>query len=229
MTTPTPKLALATAADWSWLDSAVRMAWLCWQNGSPQSGRPATVLAGSGHADSGHATSGHADSRHADSGHADSGHADSGRANSGRAGSSQLVRRVVTGTPAPAAYSIGPARTFVLHTMHDWGEAGRAGDVAAVVSELLANALRHALPAACALGELPPAPIRLGLQHAGPYVVCAVADPSSEPPVLRQPDWQDESGRGLVLVSSLSDRWGHCLASGTAGKVVWAAFASDPA
>jgi hypothetical protein len=183
MTPPTPKLALATAAEWSWLDSAVRMACLCWHSGSLGNGRQS------------------ADSDH-------------------------LVPRVVTGTPAPAAYSIGPARTFVLQTMHRWGEAARAGDVAAVVSELLANALRHALPAASAVAELPPSPIRLGLQHAGPYVVCAVADPSNESPVLRQPDWQDESGRGLVLVASLSDRWGHCLASGTAGKVVWAAFAS---
>jgi hypothetical protein len=186
MTTPSPQLALATADDWSWLDSAVRMASLCWQSAFGRNGRPGSMPAGSEH----------------------------------------VVPRVVTGTPAPAAYSIGPARTFVLQTMHGWGEAGRAGDVAAVVSELLANAMRHALPAASATGELPPFPIRLGLQHAGPYVVCAVADPSRESPVLRQPDWQDESGRGLVLVASLSDRWGHCLASGAAGKVVWAAFAS---
>lgn len=188
MTPPTPKLALATAAEWSWLDSAVHMAWLCWQSASPANGRQRSLP-----------------------------------------DSDQLAPRVVTGTPAPAAYSIGPARTFVLQTMHSWGEAGRAGDVAAVVSELLANALRHALPAASAIGELPPSPIRLGLQHAGPYVVCAVADPSSESPVLRQPDWQDESGRGLVLVASLSDRWGHCLASGAVGKVVWAAFAAADA
>jgi Histidine kinase-like ATPase domain len=186
MTTPSPKLALATAAEWSWLDSAVRMAWLCWHSGAPLNRQPGSVPADP----------------------------------------APLVPRVVTGTPAPAAYSIGPARTFVIQTMHSWGEAGRAGDVAAVVSELLANALRHALPAASAIGELLPSPIRLGLQHAGPYVVCAVADPSSESPVLRQPDWQDESGRGLLLVASLSDRWGHCLASGAAGKVVWAAFAS---
>jgi len=186
MTTPTPKLALATAAEWSWLDSAVRMAWLCWQNGSAATGRPRNQPADA----------------------------------------DRLVPRVVTGTPAPAAYSIGPARTFVLQTMHEWGEAERAGDVAAVVSELLANALRHALPTARATGDLLLSPIRLGLQHAGPYVVCAVADPSSEAPVLRQPDWQDESGRGLVLVASLSDSWGHCLVPGAGGKVVWAAFAA---
>jgi hypothetical protein len=71
-----------------------------------------------------------------------------------------------------------------------------------------------------------PSPIRLGLQHAGEYVVCAVADPSGDAPVLRQAGWLDEGGRGLVVVASLSDIWGHCMAPGGLGKVVWAAFAS---
>jgi anti-sigma regulatory factor (Ser/Thr protein kinase) len=114
--------------------------------------------------------------------------------------------------------------------MHRWGEADRADDVAAVVSELLANALRHALSQA---GEdAPPWPIRLGLLHAGLYVVCAVADPGAGIPVLTEPDYLGESGRGLLVVASLSDQWGYCPApesqerGGEEGKVVWAAFAA---
>jgi anti-sigma regulatory factor (Ser/Thr protein kinase) len=114
--------------------------------------------------------------------------------------------------------------------MHRWGEADRADDVASVVSELLANALRHALPEA---GEdMAPWPIRLGLLHAGPYVVCAVADPGAGIPVLREPGQLEESGRGLLVVASLSDQWGYCPApdrpmrGGEQGKVVWAAFAA---
>ncbi len=114
--------------------------------------------------------------------------------------------------------------------MHRWGEVDRANDVAAVVSELLANALRHALPQA---GEDVPAwPIRLGLLHAGSHVVSAVADPGAGIPMLRAPDHFEESGRGLLVVASLSDQWGYCPAperqvtSGGNGKVVWAAFAA---
>jgi Histidine kinase-like ATPase domain len=138
--------------------------------------------------------------------------------------------RVATRKPAPAAASIGPSRAFALRTMHRWGEADRADDVAAVVSELLANALRHALPQAG--GKVQPWPIRLGLLHAGSYVVCAVADPGAGIPVLREPDFLEESGRGLLVVCSLSDQWGYCPApegphrSGEQGKVVWAAFAA---
>ena len=138
--------------------------------------------------------------------------------------------RVATRKPAPAAASIGPSRAFALRTMHRWGETDRANDVAAVVSELLANALRHALPQA---GEdVPPWPIRLGLLHAGSYVICAVADPGAGIPVLREPDCLEESGRGLLVVASLSDQWGYCPApegqerGGEDGKVVWAAFAA---
>ena len=132
--------------------------------------------------------------------------------------------------PAPAAASIAPSRAFALRTMRRWGEADRADDVAAVVSELLANALRHALTRA--VEDAPRWPIRLGLLHAGSYVICAVADPGPGIPMLRQPDHLAESGRGLLVVASLSDQWGYCPApegqagAGEDGKVVWAAFAA---
>jgi anti-sigma regulatory factor (Ser/Thr protein kinase) len=138
--------------------------------------------------------------------------------------------RVATRKPAPAAASIGPSRAFALRTMHRWGEADRANDVAAVVSELLANAVRHALPQAGK--DAAPWPIRLGLLHAGSYVVCAVADPGAGIPVLSEPDYLEESGRGLLVVASLSDQWGYCPApegqkrGADDGKVVWAAFAA---
>jgi hypothetical protein len=148
----------------------------------------------------------------------------------GNRGNWTTAPRVATRKPAPAAASIPPSRAFALRTMHRWGEGDRADDVAAVVSELLANALRHALPQA---GEdAAPWPIRLGLLHAGAYVVCAVADPGAGIPMLREPGQLEESGRGLVVVASLSDQWGYCpapdrqLRSGEQGKVVWAAFAA---
>jgi two-component sensor histidine kinase len=123
--------------------------------------------------------------------------------------------------------SIGTARAFTLATLARWGISDAAGDAAAVMSELLTNALRHALPHAGTLaGQVSAWPIRLGLLQPGPCVVCAVADPSPQPPVLRHPSWEEESGRGLQVVASLASQWGYCADPGGRGKVVWAAFAT---
>jgi two-component sensor histidine kinase len=135
--------------------------------------------------------------------------------------------RIATHTPTPAAHAIATARSFTFQTMHKWGASDRADDVAAVVTELLTNAIRHALPLALqASGTLSPWPVKAGLRHPGSHVICAIADPSAEVPQLREPNWQDESGRGLLVVSSLSDHWGFCAAPGEQGKVVWRAFAT---
>jgi hypothetical protein len=135
--------------------------------------------------------------------------------------------RIATHTPAPESHAIGAARSFTFQTMHKWGVTDRADDIAAVVTELLTNAIRHALPQAQhASGTLSPWPIKVGLLHPGSHVICAIADPSAELPKLRAPDWQDESGRGLLVVSSLSDHWGCSAAPDEQGKVVWGAFAT---
>jgi anti-sigma regulatory factor (Ser/Thr protein kinase) len=135
--------------------------------------------------------------------------------------------RVATRTPAPATRSIATARAFTLRTMEKWGVLGRGADAAAVVTELLTNALRHALPQLPDHAEtLSTWPIRLGLADPGPYVICAVADPSGDVPAPRHADWHDEAGRGLLVVASLSDQWGYCTAPDEQGKVVWAAFAA---
>jgi hypothetical protein len=135
--------------------------------------------------------------------------------------------RVATRTPAPTARSVTVARAFSLRTMLRWGVTDRAEDVAAVVSELLTNALLYSLADGQAPGDAAAwHPIRLGLMHPGPCVLCAVADPSTLAPVPRRPEWLDETGRGLQLIESLSDQWGFCPAPGGLGKVVWAAFAT---
>jgi hypothetical protein len=133
--------------------------------------------------------------------------------------------RVAMRTPGLAPGSISAARRFASLTMRRWGVADRESDIAVVVSELLSNAVRHGLQ------TLEPGdrsrPVRLGLLHAGPSVMCAVADPSDQPPVPREPCWLDESGRGLHVIASLSDLWGCCSAPGEPGKVVWACFTTS--
>jgi anti-sigma regulatory factor (Ser/Thr protein kinase) len=131
--------------------------------------------------------------------------------------------RLATRTPGADPGSVRAARHFTIDTLRQWGLTWRCEDVALVVSELLTNALSHAMPGP---GQVQPrVPIRLGLLQPGPCVLCAVADPSELPPVPRQPDDLGETGRGLHVVSALSDHWGYT-APGEAGKVVWAMFST---
>jgi anti-sigma regulatory factor (Ser/Thr protein kinase) len=145
-----------------------------------------------------------------------------------RTGGWATAPRVAVRTPPPATRAVATARAFTLQTLEKWGVVARSADAAAVVTELLTNALRHALPELIdGSATAPTWPLRLGLADPGPYVICAVADPSTDVPAPRHSDWQDEAGRGLLVVASLSDQWGYCAAPADQGKVVWAAFAAS--
>jgi hypothetical protein len=128
--------------------------------------------------------------------------------------------RVATRTLGPDTGSVRTARDFTVVTLQRWGTAERSQDIAIVVSELLTNALRHAVPGSGEPG--PRRPIRFGLLQPGSCVLCAVADPSRAAPVLQTRGSFAETGRGLQIICALSDQWGFA-PSGT-GKVVWAMF-----
>jgi anti-sigma regulatory factor (Ser/Thr protein kinase) len=131
--------------------------------------------------------------------------------------------RLAVRTPGTDTRSVGSARDFCLSTMRRWGVADRADDVAVVVSELLTNALRHGLAQPGSAAGRSRRPVRLGLVQPGQYVLCAVADPSPRPPEPKDPDYLAESGRGLHVISALSEHWGYTVPT-EAGKVVWALF-----
>ncbi|MEV4331528.1 ATP-binding protein [Streptomyces sp. NPDC049597] len=129
----------------------------------------------------------------------------------------------------PSRYeAVRGARRFTRSTLGQWDLDHRFDDVALVVSELVTNALRHALPSDPAPRESAgEPPVRLHLMRWTGRLVCAVRDPSHDGPTARQSeeDFSAESGRGLFLVDSFSDGWGwHPLAGSLRGKVVWALF-----
>ncbi len=96
-------------------------------------------------------------------------------------------------------------------------------DTAVVVSELVTNALFHG--AQVGPGESACGQVELTLWHRVSDLVCAVTDPSAEPPVLRPADPCAEAGRGLQVVQALTIAWGWAML-GPGRKVVWAAL--DP-
>ncbi|MFJ8082057.1 ATP-binding protein [Streptomyces sp. NPDC096205] len=132
----------------------------------------------------------------------------------------------------PARYeAVRDARQFTRRTLDQWDLGDRFDDVCLVVSELVTNALRHALPdSGTGVPQHQEPFVRLHLMRWAERLVCAVRDPSNDGPVARvSEDFSAESGRGLFLVDSFSDSWGwHPLAGTLSGKVVWALFRLRP-
>ena len=130
--------------------------------------------------------------------------------------------RIATRALSAQAGSVRAARYFTVATLCRWGTAHSSQDIAIVVSEMVTNALRHAMPGPGDTGPRRP-PVRLGLLQQGPWVLCAVADPGTAVPVPRTPGSLTEAGRGLQMICAFSDLWGYTTPS-DAGKVVWAMF-----
>jgi hypothetical protein len=86
--------------------------------------------------------------------------------------------------------------------------------------------MTNALKAARPLADIQP--ITLHLQASDGYLMIQVWDALSAAPAPRQHAIDSETGRGLEIVSLLSDRWGfyHPV---DGGKVVWAALVTGTA
>ncbi|MGW0938673.1 ATP-binding protein [Streptomyces sp. NPDC002666] len=110
--------------------------------------------------------------------------------------------------------SVREAREFVRSALADWGFGEvRADEVLVCVSELATNALVHGVP--------PGRGYRLMVWLRGEgQVRVEVHDSGDGEPGVGEPD--GESGRGLVIVDALADRWG--VGERVPGKVVWCEF-----
>lgn len=110
------------------------------------------------------------------------------------------------------------ARDQTAGVMAAWRLTGHTSSATLVVSELVTNALRHALPAAGSTRT----PVLLRLVRRRQEVMCLVADPSDRPPVLTEADFAAETGRGLQLVAAHSRYWSWTRRPHQPGKWVWA-------
>ncbi|MFJ9697065.1 ATP-binding protein [Kitasatospora sp. NPDC101183] len=98
----------------------------------------------------------------------------------------------------------------------------RYRDVAELLlSELFANAVQHSDAEEDRLIE-----VRFALS--GSLLRLEVHDAGGGRPTLHTARPHDESGRGLFLVSELSERWGCCPRAGGVGKFVWTLIAPCP-
>lgn len=101
----------------------------------------------------------------------------------------------------------GVARRHVRDQLAAWRLEELTMTTELVVSELVANVVRHAR-----------GPYRLRLLRSR-SLVCEVFDASLTTPRPRRASWTDEGGRGLQLVAALCDRWGT--RNVATGKVIW--------
>lgn len=108
----------------------------------------------------------------------------------------------------PRAASAGRARELVMAHCTAWGLQSLCDDMALVVTELVANAVRHA-----------GTDIELSLTHIASGVRVEVKDGSRRPLRQRTALSSDEGGRGLLLVDALSNRYG--VVGEEDGKRVW--------
>jgi len=108
------------------------------------------------------------------------------------------------------------ARLHARQLMWEWGLTRFSESAELLVSELVTNAVY----ASRAIERI--TPVRLWLLADKTRVLILVWDASSQTPTLMSIGEDAESGRGLLLVEVISDRWNWYFPQDTGGKVVWA-------
>ncbi|PAZ14080.1 protein phosphatase [Streptomyces sp. SA15] len=99
------------------------------------------------------------------------------------------------------------ARRHVREQLSAWGLDDLTPTTELLASELVGNVVRHAK-----------GPVSLRLLH-GRELVCEVFDGSLTMPRIRRATDTDEGGRGLQLITALSQRWGTRYTA--KGKCIW--------
>jgi serine phosphatase RsbU (regulator of sigma subunit)/anti-sigma regulatory factor (Ser/Thr protein kinase) len=115
---------------------------------------------------------------------------------------------------SPDETSVRQARMLIRDPMKRWGLEDSIPVTELLVSELVTNAVRYGCKSEFSSGE--DIELRLILEGG---LICEVYDPSPALPRVLQVDRDAENGRGLHVVSQLSQRWGSRRTQG--GKVVW--------
>jgi len=113
--------------------------------------------------------------------------------------------RLLNSAQAPAT-----ARAFLRGAACSTHQAQVFDEAELLVSEVVTNAVLHGAP-----------PITVRVECLGSDGLrVSVTDGNPQPPIPREPDPQDGSGRGIALVAVISDHWGVHPRPGD-GKEVW--------
>lgn len=97
--------------------------------------------------------------------------------------------------------AVSAARLHVKAILAEWRLGGLADDCESVTAELVANAIE------AHQREHLDEPVRLALLADSNSALIVVRDASDHPPVRHEPDFEAESGRGLLVVEAISAWW----------------------
>jgi hypothetical protein len=126
--------------------------------------------------------------------------------------------------PFPSA--VPCARLHCKQVVWEWGLQSLADSTELIVSELMTNGIHasEGLTRSRYGGHWTPGvpPLRLWLHGQHSQVAIQVWDASDQSPTQQATDLDSESGRGLLLVESLSTVWGSYRLAASTGKIVWA-------
>jgi hypothetical protein len=118
------------------------------------------------------------------------------------------------------------ARLHTMLVLWEWDLGALVQTAALVVSELVTNAVQASAGITDSRFAGRPAPgtppVRVWLSADEYRLVIQVWDGSDQPPVPQPVEPEADSGRGLLLVGSLSAEWGCYAPENCSGKVVWA-------
>jgi PAS domain-containing protein/anti-sigma regulatory factor (Ser/Thr protein kinase) len=129
----------------------------------------------------------------------------------GRAATSAAWDVVATADAVPGV------RALVRRQLQEWGREAVVDDVELVVTELLANVVLHA-----------PGAARVSLAVDGDGLLLEVSDSGAAMPAPRLATDSGTTGRGLGLVTGLTEAWGWSPDPEGTGKTVWCRFGSAP-
>lgn len=108
--------------------------------------------------------------------------------------------------------ALAQIRRTVTNHLRLWGHGALEEPVATCLTEMLTNVGKHTGSLACVVT----------LKATATAVRLAVSDTSRQLPLVKEADWDDESGRGMFLIARTSARWGADVTA--TGKEVWAEF-----
>ncbi|MFD9565242.1 ATP-binding protein [Streptomyces sp. NPDC059994] len=104
---------------------------------------------------------------------------------------------------------LAAVRQAIRAHLDSWGLGHLADPATLCLTELLANVGKHTGSSECLLT----------VHHHGDRIRATVSDTTRALPVMREPDFLAESGRGLFLIEHTAHAWGA--ASTSTGKEVW--------
>jgi hypothetical protein len=112
------------------------------------------------------------------------------------------------------------ARLHAKNVLHEWHLGLLADTVELLVSEIVTNAVRASTAAAQHCQDVPTT--KVWLTSDSHHVLIQVWDSAGHRPAPQKTGLTAESGRGLLLVQTLSAEWGCYTPDGQGGKIVWA-------